>query len=237
MKLSFDKIRLDGGTQPRAELLLDVIHEYAEQMLNGAEFPPVVVFFDGNDYWLADGFHRLNAARETCPEKSVEVEVHQGTQSDAQWYSYSVNKAHGLRRTKEDRIRAIKAALRHPEGATRSDNQIAKHVGVNDKTVAKYRAQLELSSEIPKMRERSVKRNGKTYKQDVSQIGRSKPADRSPSKLKVHRPIRAPCPVEKLTTVNLPHNPVMGARTLLEVFPADYLKTLVEELQQALQIS
>lgn len=56
-------IRLDGGTQPRAELREDVIEDYAEAMRAGAVFPPVVVYFDGEAYWLADGFHRVKAAR------------------------------------------------------------------------------------------------------------------------------------------------------------------------------
>lgn len=150
MKLEVRKIRRDGGTQPRSKLLSEVIEDYAEQMRAGVEFPPVTVFFDGDEYWLADGFHRLEAWLHVRPNKSIEAEVIQGTQSEAQWFSYSVNKSHGERRTREDRVRAIKAALRHPEGAHRSDNDIARHVGVSDKTVAKYRVEMESTSEIPK---------------------------------------------------------------------------------------
>jgi len=62
MKLDPKRIRIDGGTQPRAALLIDVMEDYAEQMRNGVEFPPITVFFDGKEYWLADGFHRLGAA-------------------------------------------------------------------------------------------------------------------------------------------------------------------------------
>ena len=31
-------------------------------MEEGAIFPPVTVFFDGEHFWLADGFHRVQAA-------------------------------------------------------------------------------------------------------------------------------------------------------------------------------
>ena len=61
MQLSIDSIRIDGGTQPRAELRNDVVKDYAELMRAGAAFPPVSVFYDGQDYWLADGFHRIRA--------------------------------------------------------------------------------------------------------------------------------------------------------------------------------
>jgi hypothetical protein len=110
MKLEFAKIRLDGGTQPRAALNREVIADYCERMQEGIAFRPVIVFFDGENYWLADGFHRIDAAKQ-AQLTEIEADVVQGTQSDAQWYSYSVNKEHGLRRTNEDKERSVKAAL------------------------------------------------------------------------------------------------------------------------------
>ena len=79
------------------------------------EVPARHVFFDGKDYWLADGFHRLEAYVMAVPGEAIECDVFQGTLPDAQWHSYSVNKTHGLRRTNEDKERAVKAALAHPE--------------------------------------------------------------------------------------------------------------------------
>ncbi len=38
-----------------------------------------------------------------------------------------------------------------------------------------------------------------------------------------------------MTTVTLPHNPVMGARTLIEVFDNEYLRAVVEELARHLK--
>ena len=76
MQLDIDQIRTDGGTQPRAELLIETIEDYAEQMQRNAEFPPVVVFFDGKEYWLADGFHRLAAAKQTNPELNETTNEH-----------------------------------------------------------------------------------------------------------------------------------------------------------------
>jgi hypothetical protein len=76
--------------------------------------------------------------------------VIQGTLDDARWYSYGVNKSHGLRRTNEDKERAVRTALLHPKATGLSNVQIADHCGVNEKTVRKYRQQSELTSEVPK---------------------------------------------------------------------------------------
>lgn len=58
-----DDVRTDGGTQPREYLNELVLSEYAESMTDDTAFPPVVMFFDGSHYWLADGFHRFFTAK------------------------------------------------------------------------------------------------------------------------------------------------------------------------------
>ncbi len=36
-----------------------IVAEYAEAMLDGAKFPPVIVYRDGAVHWLADGYHPM----------------------------------------------------------------------------------------------------------------------------------------------------------------------------------
>ena len=172
--LKIDVIRTDGATQPRAAIDFEAVFDYMDAMADGAEFPPVVVFYDGANYWLADGFHRVRAA-EQSGFAEIASELHQGTQQDAQWYSFAANKANGLRRTNDDKHRAVNAALKHPKGAGLSDSQIARHVGVDHKTVAAWRAKLEGTWEIPKSAERTGA-DGRTT--NTSKIGgrrRNKP--------------------------------------------------------------
>jgi hypothetical protein len=63
--------------------------------------------------------------------------------------------------------------LKHPNGAGQSDSKIAAHVGVSDKTVAKYRQQLEATSEIPKSTARAGA-DGRTI--TTANIGKSSAA-------------------------------------------------------------
>lgn len=146
--LKIDQIRRDGATQPRAAIDFETVFDYMDAMVDGADFPPVTVFYDGTDYWLADGFHRVKA-REQGGFDEIACEVHQGTQQDAQWYSFAANKTNGLRRTNDDKQRAVKAALTHPQGVGLSDRQIGSHVGVDHKTVSGWREKLEGTGEIP----------------------------------------------------------------------------------------
>ena len=131
-KIFPEYIRLDGDTQPRAKIDQAVCDDYGERMKAGEKFPPIDVFFDGEDYWLADGFHRVRAYVMAVPGEAIECNVFQGSLQDAQWHSYSVNKTHGLRRTNEDKKRAVQAALAHPEAADKSNVQIADHCGVDE---------------------------------------------------------------------------------------------------------
>ena len=69
----------------------------------------------------------------------------------------------------------MKSALAHPLGVTKSDHAIAKHCGVDVKTVSSWRNKAASSMEIPQMDTRTVTRNGTTYQQNTANIGKSAP--------------------------------------------------------------
>lgn len=136
-----DDIRTDGGTQPREYLNELVLSEYAEAMTAGTEFPPVVIFFDGSHYWLADGFHRLFAAKK-CGVQDIAADVRQGTRRDARLYAAGANATHGLRRTNVDKRRAALTLLQDEEWQRWSNREIARQCGVTHTFVAKLRREL-----------------------------------------------------------------------------------------------
>src|SRR5215475_5585780 len=143
--LTLDAITLDEQLFSRADgLRQDVIDEYREGLQRGDTFPAVTVFFDGTQYYLVDGFHRYYAYRLEHIE-TIEAEIHQGSRRDARLFSAATNLKHGLRRTNADKWRAVTILLDDEEWSQWSDNAIAKHCGVDHKTVAKYR-QLALAS-------------------------------------------------------------------------------------------
>jgi hypothetical protein len=67
--IPIDQIRTKDGTQMRSEIDEATVEEYARLYGDGVELPPVVVFTDGRSTWLADGFHRLRAARQAGLEE------------------------------------------------------------------------------------------------------------------------------------------------------------------------
>lgn len=69
--LDLDLIRIDGGTQSRVELNQETVAEYCEAYKAGANMPPVIVFYDGTDRWLADGFHRYLVRRPRGSRRST----------------------------------------------------------------------------------------------------------------------------------------------------------------------
>ncbi|GEM_PF-1111471 len=172
--LNLNLIRIDGGTQPRASINESVVSEYADALTDGAKLPAVVVFHDGADYWLADGFHRYHANRR-IGSLDIDAEIKQGTKRDAVLYSVGANHAHGLRRSNEDKRNAVLTLLRDDEWMAWSDNKIAKACAVDHKTVAAVRASILGNSQDAAPALRTVERGGKVYQQNTSNIGK-KPA-------------------------------------------------------------
>lgn len=170
--LEIARIRRDGGTQPRQGMNEDVVSDYVAALADGVQFPPIDVMFDGADYWLYDGFHRIESHLRSG-RTEIAARVVPGTLEEAQWRSYAANQSHGLRRSTADKERAIRSALKHPKAPGMSDNLLAKHLGVSDKTVTKYRTEMQSASEIPKLTTRTGA-DGKTY--ETANIGK-RPSD------------------------------------------------------------
>lgn len=132
-------IRADGGTQIRAELNDDTVTEYSDAMREGKNFPPVTLYYDGSEYWLADGFHRFRAAK-LAGLAEIPEEITPGTRRDAILHSVGANANHGLRRTNADKRRAVETLLNDEEWCRWSDREIAKAAGVSHPFVATIRS-------------------------------------------------------------------------------------------------
>lgn len=172
-RLPINSIRIDGGTQPRASTDQGTVSDYRDALQAGAKFPPVVVFHDGTDYWLADGFHR-HAAHIMRALPEIDADVRQGTRRDAVLYSVGANSSHGLRRTNEDKRRAVLTLLRDDEWAKWSDREIARRAGVTHPYVSAIRSSLETVTSDAEPRTYTTK-HGTTATMSVAKIG--KPAN------------------------------------------------------------
>lgn len=163
MKIRVDKIILDQRAQPRSEIHSETVQEYADDMRNGIQFPPVDVFSEDGVYYLGDGWHRVLAAKiANCQE--IEAIVKEGGLRAAILHSAGANANHGMRRTNEDKRRAALALLNDDEWGKWSDVAIAKQCGVSSMFVGNMRRTIIK----PFNDSRVVERNGTIYKMDMS---------------------------------------------------------------------
>ena len=140
--LPMDVIRIDGGTQSRSRIHEDMVADYALKMSEGDVFPPGVAFFDGKEYWLADGFHRYHALRSN-KKASMVCRIVNGTVRDAILYSYGANGMHGMQMTNEDKRRIVLEMLNDFEWGSWSDREIARKCHVSHVFVSKLRNGME----------------------------------------------------------------------------------------------
>jgi hypothetical protein len=139
--LAIEAIIAAKEVQSRAEFNEEHAKELAEPLKRGELLKPVVVFFDGQKYWLASGFHRLRA-HVLAGLSLIRVEIRCGTMRDAILFSAGCNRKHGLSRTNDDKRRAVTMLLIDKEWGNWSNNWIAKTCGVSHTWVGQIRAEM-----------------------------------------------------------------------------------------------
>lgn len=164
--IKLSEIRTDAGTQSRCVICEDVVADYAERMLQGDKFPAVIVFHDGTDYFLADGFHRVLACVRN-EFKDILAIAHKGTKLDAIKFSIGANKSNGLRRTNADKRKCVWMALEN--FGNLSNVAIAEMAGVSDPFVLQVRKTFEVAHPgqpltVRGSEEKRVGRDGKARK-------------------------------------------------------------------------
>jgi hypothetical protein len=233
--LKLDQIRIDGGTQPRVSIDEEVVAEYAEKYSSGVDLKPVIVFFDGATYWLADGFHRYWANRK-IESDYIFAHVHQGTQRDAILYSVGANTDHGLRRTPADKRKAALTMLEDAEWSTWPHADIAKACGVSREYVCRLASSMSASCDRSQDEVREVSRAGKKYRQNTARIGRTgKRGQSRGAAASEMNPVRQPRPALAQTNLNLPHDPAYGARAIVAAMGEDYAHQLIDSLTSYLR--
>jgi len=172
-KLNLDIIRLDGGTQARVALNTDVVAEYAAHLQEGDVFPPITVFHDGSDHWLADGFHRYMANKQNGATE-IECDLKTGTLEDAKLWAYGANSKRGLSMSREDKRKVILLMLQHPEWSKWTNSEIAKHIGVSGMTIGRVKAGLVYDAEKEPASKKFTQKDGTVKEIKTKNLGRQK---------------------------------------------------------------
>lgn len=138
MKIKIEE--LDLSLQTRAGTDAETIDNYAEAMADGAQFPEVTVFTDGAHYWLADGFHRVMAAKQNG-RTVIAADVRKGTEDDAVVFGGTANNKQGKRPTRADVQHFLQMVWDRREaifGGTPTGGNLAERCGVSHTTGERF---------------------------------------------------------------------------------------------------
>lgn len=248
--IGIDDITIDPRCQQR-ELDRENIARLAELLTEGGEFNDAIeVFHDGENHFLAHGFHRYHAYMQASID-AVEAVIHKGDIEAAIDFSCKpLNSEHGAPETRADRERRVRRMIeRHTDWA---DKRIGDHCGVSNHTVKRYRDDMESKWQIAtcETRERS---NGTTYpatkprkpatettteiiNKDTGEVIDNPVTVKTTEKRggiapNAMTPVRGHSRPDEKVTVSLPRNPEIVANTLKSFFGVEFIRQLIASLQ------
>jgi hypothetical protein len=166
VNLKLQELTLDPSIQSRTERDEAYVEELRKDLLEGAEFPPIVVFTDGNTSWPADGVHRY-LAHERAGRSEILADLREGGKREAIFHAVGANAKHGKRRSNEDKRKAVEILLQDEEWGKWSDRHIANACRVSQPLVSSIRK--DLAENGHEFKATRVCSDGREM--DVSQIG------------------------------------------------------------------
>jgi len=130
--LALASITIDDDIQQRTSINDSLVTEYSETIADWQSTAPATVFFDGDNHWLADGFHRYHAATKAGLD-ALFVIIQTGDKRDAIRHSLGANATHGLRRSESDLARAYQTAVTFNLCGATDSKGVAALLGCSDR--------------------------------------------------------------------------------------------------------
>lgn len=161
-----------GGVNP------ETVAAYSEVIANGGEFADPIAVFELPDgtRLVANGFHRVASyllAADRDPDGgarflALRCDLRRGDYDSALTWAEDANLENALPLSNADKKNILARRLeRRHEWARLSNSEIARRLGVNDKTIGNWRRELEMTSENSEVREGPQERigaDGRTYR-------------------------------------------------------------------------
>lgn len=163
--IAITKLIRSSALQPRVKLDSETIADYASKMhrekgrtgfvinpMSGERWKNIIVYTDGEKYWLADGFHRV-AAAEKRGHQLFQAEIRQGVKRDAFIYSLGANEDHGLKRNSRDKRTLIQKAVSDPELRNLSSRDLQDILKISHTHINNVRNEMINDGAIPALTE------------------------------------------------------------------------------------
>jgi hypothetical protein len=167
MDLPLARITADRAILCRAQVDPNTIREYRALLTQGVRPPRLIVFEDGSENWLVEGFY-WREAMEEAGWLTAPCLVYPGSREHAVVSAAQANFDPTLKRTQKDKRKAVHAVLTQLPNWT--DREIGRWCKVSGALVAACRKERE---ETPAPQERTYSRKGKVGQMRIGNIGKS----------------------------------------------------------------
>jgi transcriptional regulator with XRE-family HTH domain len=137
LELEIEAIHIPQELLPRVitGLVEDKVKEYVDMIESGVEFDPILVWDKGDEYWVIDGVHRIEAhKRAGRPTIKAEL-ISCKDETDCCIKAIQANLKHGLPLKKEEKI-ILAQKLYYHRGV--SIKELCEIFGVSEKTVYRW---------------------------------------------------------------------------------------------------